>query len=165
MSAIIDKLTAIKNLLDGKIDSAPCFIAGDRVHAWEICKNRPGTCKIAVGFSRAKARTNFPGGDRTGRDNQYFYAIISRGRGGALVRSDNLIYGAGGGRPLFELAEVMRDALRAIRFDPVNDEVPDYVEMSEWDLQKFGIDAFEVQIWVGTQLPLFNPLQSTTEPQ
>jgi hypothetical protein len=36
--------------------------------------------------------------------------------------------------------------------------------MSEWDLQKFGLDAFEVKIWVGTQLPLFNPLQATTEP-
>jgi hypothetical protein len=75
-----------------------------------------------------------------------------------------LIYGSGGGKPLFELAEIMRDALRAVRFDPTTDEQPDYVDMSEWDLQKFGLDAFEVKIWVGTQLPLFNPLQSTTEP-
>jgi hypothetical protein len=164
MSAILNKLTAMKNLLDGKIDSAPCYIAGDRVHAWEILKNKPGTCKIAVGFSRGKARINFPGGDRTGRDNQYFYAVISRGRGLNQVRSDNLIYGSGGGRPLFELAEIMRDALRSIRFEPQNDEQPDYVEMAEWDLQKFGIDAFEVQFWVGTQLPIFDPLQSTLEP-
>ena len=164
MSTILYKLTAIKNLLDGKIDSAPCFIAGDRIHAWEILKNRPGTAKIAVGFASAKARVNFPGGDRTGRDNQYFYAVISRGRGLNQVRSDNLIYGSGGGKPLFELAEIMRDALRAVRFDPTTDEQPDYTDMTEWDLQKFGLDAFEVKIWVGTQLPLFNPLQATTEP-
>ena len=165
MSAILDKLTAMKNLLDGKIDSAPCFIAGDRVHAWEILKNRPGTAKIAVGFSRGKARSNFPGGDRTGRDNQYFYAVISRGRGLNQTRSDNLIYGSGSGKPLFELAEILRDALRAIRFDPVNDEQPDYVEVTEWDLQKFGIDAFEVQIWVGTQLPMLDPLATDHQPR
>ena len=154
----------MQSLLDGKIDNAPCFIASDKVHSWEILKNRPGTCKIAVGFSRAEARVNFPGGDITGRENQYYYATISRGRGLAKNRSDNLIYGAGGGKPLFELAEIMRDALRAIRFDPVSDEQPDYVGMSEWDLQTFGIDAYEVQIWVGTQLPLMNPLQVNLEP-
>jgi hypothetical protein len=164
VSAILKKLTAMKNLLDGKIDNAPCFIAGDRMHSWEICKNRPGIAKIAVGFSRGDARVNFPGGDITGRENQYYYAVISRGRGGAQVRSDNLIYGSAGGKPLFELAEIMRDALRALRFDPVSDERPDYVGMKEWDLQTFGIDAYEVQIWVGTQLPMLDPLQLEMTP-
>ena len=163
MSAILDKLKAMQVMLDGNIDSAPCFIAGDRIHAWEILKNRPGTCKIAVGFSRGVARVNFPGGDITGRENQYYYATISRGRGLNLTRSDNLIYGSGGGEPLFALAEQMRDKLRAIRFSPVNDEPPDYVSMSEWGLdQGFNIDAFEVQIWVGTQLPQPTLTQNNT---
>lgn len=160
MSLIADKLKAMRDLLDGKIDGAPCFIASDKIHAWEILKNRPGTAKIAVGFSNEKARVNFPGGDVTGRTNQYFYATISRGRGLASVRSDNLIYGAGGGKPLFELAEIMRDGLRSIIFDPQSDEKPDYVGMGEWDLQTFGIDAYEIQIWVGTQLPLLSPLDT-----
>jgi hypothetical protein len=161
MSAIKQKLEAMKTLLDGKIDSAPCFIAGDRIHAWEILKNKPGTAKIAVGFAKATARVNFPGGDITGRDNQYYYAIISRGRGLNQVRSDNLIYGSGGGKPLFELAEIMRDGLRALRFSPTNDEQPDYVSMSEWGLEQgFNLDAFEVQIWVGTQLPQLSPIAS-----
>lgn len=160
MSLIANKLKAMRDLLDGKIDGAPCFIAGDKIHAWEILKNRPGTAKIAVGFSNGKARVNFAGGDITGRENQYYYATISRGRGLANVRSDNLIYGSGGGKPLFELAEIMRDGLRSIIFDPQSDEKPDYVGMGEWDLQAFGIDAYEVQIWVGTQLPLLNPLNT-----
>lgn len=164
MSAILDKLTAMQKALDGKIDNAPCFIASDKIHSWEILKNRPGTCKIAVGFSRGQARANFAGGDITGRENQYYYAAISRGRGLAQTRSDNLIYGSGGGKPLFELAEIMRDFLRAIRFDPVNDERPNYVELAEWDLQAFGIDAYEAKIWVGTQLPMLDPLQLEIEP-
>lgn len=163
MSAIAQKLKAMKDLLDGKIDGAPCFIASDRVHSWEILKNRPGTAKIAVGFSNEKARVNFPGGDITGRVNQYFYAAISRGRGLAKVRSDNVIYGSGGGKPLFELAEIMRDGLRAIRFDPQNDEQPDYIEMTEWDLQAFGIDAYEVKIWVGSQLTIYAPQQENSQ--
>jgi hypothetical protein len=166
MSAIASKLKALQTLLDGKIEGAPCFIAGDRSHCWEILKNRPGTCKIAVGFDDEKARSNFPGGDRTGRVNQNYYAVISRGRGLNQVRSDNLIYGSGGGKPLFELAEILCDGLRSIIFDPVTDEKPDYVSFgnSNWPLDKFGIDAYEVKIWVGTQRPLLNPLQATTEP-
>ena len=165
MSAIKDKLLAMQALFNqNKIDGAECFIASDKIHAWEILKNRPGTAKIAVGFGREDARVNFPGGDITGRVNQYFYATISRGRGLAQNRSDNLIYGAGGGKPLFELAEIMRDALRAIRFNPVNDERPDYIGMAEWDLQTFGIDAYEVRIWVGTQLPMEQPIQLNLEP-
>ena len=58
----------------------------------------------------------------------------------------------------------MRDALRAIRFNPVNDERPDYIGMAEWDLQTFGIDAYEVRIWVGTQLPMEQPIQLNLEP-
>ena len=160
MSQIKDKLKAMQQLLDGKIENAPCFIAGDKVHAWEILKNKPGICKIAVGFNRGQARSNFPGGDITGRENQYYYAAISRGRGLNQTRSDNLIYGSGGGSPLFELAEIMRDALRAIRFSPETDEQPDYVSMEALDIQEFGIDGYEVQIWVGTQLPLMAPLNT-----
>lgn len=140
--------------LDAKIDSAPAFIASDKIHAWEILKNRPGTCKIAIGFESAKARVNFPGGDITGRENQTLYAIVSRGRGLNQVRSDNLIYGAGGGLPLFDLAEQMRDMLRAIRFNPNSDEVPDYIGLEEWNEVGFDIDAFICRIWIGTQLPM-----------
>lgn len=143
---------AIQELLDGTVDSAPAFVASDRIHAWEILKNRPGTCKIAVGFKSAKARVNFPGGDITGRENETFYAIISRGRGLQQVRSDNLIYGSGGGLPLFELAEIMRDKLRAVTFDPNSDEPPDYVGLEQWDEVSFDIDAFICEIWVGTQM-------------
>lgn len=164
MSAISQKLKAMQAILDGKIDGAPCYIASDRVHSWEILKNRPGTCKIAVGFDGEKARVNFPGGDITGRVNQNFYAAISRGRAPTQNRSDNLVYGVGGGKPLFELAEILRDFCRAARFDATTDEQPDYIGIDSWDLQVFNIDAYEVKFWVGAQLALFQPLQLAGEP-
>lgn len=154
VSSIKNKVTAMQSYLDGRVDSAPAFVASDKIHAWEILKNRPGTCKIAVGFEGSKARVNFPGGDITGRENQTYYAIISRGRGLNQVRSDNLIYGSGGGLPLFDLAEQMRDMLRGIRFDPNTDEVTDYVGIEEWNEVSFDIDAFICRIWVGTQMPM-----------
>lgn len=162
MSSIKNKVTAIQEYLDCKIDSAPCFIASDKLHAWEILKNRPGTCKIAVGFEGGKARVNFPGGDITGREDQTFYAIISRGRGLQQVRSDNLIYGSGGGLPLFDLAEQMRDLLRGIRFDPTTDEPTDYTSIEEWNEVSFDIDAFICRIWVGTQLAQPSATQNNT---
>lgn len=144
----------MRDYLDGKVDSALVFIASDKIHAWEILKNRPGTCKIAVGFEGEKARVNFPGGDITGRVNQTYYAIISRGRGLQQVRSDNLIYGSGGGLPLFDLAEQMRDLLRVLNFNPTNDEPTNYVGLEEWNEVSFDIDAFICRIWIGTQLNL-----------
>jgi len=152
MSSINNKLKALQSYLDGKIDNAPAFIAGDQIHTWEILKNRPGTAKIAIGFEGEKARVTFPGGDITGRVNQNFYAVISRGRGLSQTRSDNLVYGAGGGRPLYDMAEQLRDMLRSIKFDPTTDEVPDYVGLEDWG-KDIGmvIDAYICRIWVGTQ--------------
>lgn len=154
MSSIRDKLVGLQSYLDGVIDNAPCFIASDRIHAWEILKNKPGTAKIAIGFETAKARSTFPGGDITGRDDQTIYAIISRGRGLNQKRSDNLIYGSGGGRPLFDLAEELRTRMRMVRFDPHTDEVPNYMGMEIWGEEfRWDIDAYICRIWVGSQLP------------
>jgi hypothetical protein len=152
MSSILNKVTALQQYLDQKIDSAPAFIASDKLHAWEILKNAAGVCKIAVGFQGAEARVNFPGGDITGRENQTFYAIISRGRGLNMTRSDNLTVGSGGGLPLFQLAEQMRDMMRAIRFDPTSDEPTNYNSLQQWNELSFDIDAYICEIWVGTQL-------------
>lgn len=156
MSSITNKVKGIQECLDGEIDNAPAFIAGDIIHAYEILKNKPGTAKIAICFMKEDARVNFPGGDITGRVNQYYSVIISRGRGLQNLRSASLTDGAGGGLPLFEMAEKMRDMLRAIRFNPKTDEVPDYVGLDQWGSgleQGFLIDAYECKIWVGTQLP------------
>lgn len=161
MSGIRQKINAIIDFLnqpDNQIDGAQAFLVGDRIEAYEVLKNSPGTPKIAVGFSKGDARVNFPGGDITGRENQYYYCIISRGRGLNQSRFVNLNNGSGGGRPLFELAEILRDGLRTFRFDSVSDEQPDYIGIEEITMQGgWNIDGFEVRIWVGTQLPQLAP--------
>jgi hypothetical protein len=145
----------MRQILDNQndLENARAYPAGDVIHAYEILKNSPGTAKIAIGFEREKARSNFPGGDITGRVDQYLYAIISRGRGVTNLRAANLVYGSDGGSPLFNLAEKMRDKLRSVRFDPLTDEQPDYVSLEEWGTKEIGvtIDAFKCTIWVGTQ--------------
>ena len=170
MSSIANKLQAIRDMINEQVDldSAQAFIAGDTYHAWEIMMNRPGTCKIAVGFESEDARSNFPGGDITGRTNQHYYAIISRGRSLNQTRSDNLIYGAGGGVGLYALAEKMRDKMRAMRFDPQTDEVPDYTSLNSWGKEinmTFNIDAYICRIWVGTQIALPATNLTSTNPQ
>lgn len=165
MSSISNKVKGLRDALNNQIENAPAFIAGDQIHTWEILKNRPGTCKIAVGFTSEAARVNGPGLDITGRINQYYFAVISRGRGMNLTRSDDLIYGSGGGSPLFELAEQMRNLMRGIRFSPQTDEVPDYISLEPWG-QEFGmmIDALICKIWVGTQLELPSSTPDNTQP-
>ena len=154
MSSIKNKVVSLQTFLDGKIEGAKAYIASDLIHTYEILLNNPGTCKIAVGFDNEQARVNGAGLDITGRANQYFYAVISRGRGLNSIRSGNLVSGSGGGSPLFDLAEQMRNMMRAIRFDPNTDEVPDYVSLTPWG-QEVGqvLDAFKCTIWVGSQLP------------
>jgi hypothetical protein len=76
-------------------------------------------------------------------------------------RADNIYSGTEGGNPLLQDAEILRDALRAIRFDPVTDEVPDYVSIEEWGMpQGFNMDGFKITIWVGTQMPNDQPLNT-----
>ena len=166
MSLPHEKLIAIQKALNGndQIENMPCFIAADLVNEYEILKNRPGTPKIAIGWASSKARSNFPGGDITGRENQYLYATISRGRGLSQHRADNLIYGVGGGDSLVALAYRVLGFLRAIRFDPKTDEQPDYVEMEHIDIKLYGVDGIRIKIWVGSQSPIYSPLQLNMEP-
>ena len=165
MSSIILKSKAIVNFLNNrKIDNATAYLCDGQFHAWQILRNQPGTAKIAVGFTKGQARSNFPGGDITGRENEYFYAVVSRGRGLKDDRAANIYDGVGGGKPLIEIAEIVRDALRSLRFDPQTDEVPDYVSIEEWGQpQGFDIDAFKVTIWVGTQMPNLSPNSTNQE--
>lgn len=159
MSSIMNQCRAIQLCLDKKLDNAPAFIASDFVHAWEILKNAPGTAKIAILFEDEKARVNFPGGDITGRVNRYIDVLISRGRSLQQLRSGNLVGNNAGGIPLFQLAEAMRDMLRAIRFDPLTDEPTNYIGMGRWGKDDgFDLDAFKCSIWIGTQL---NAVSST----
>lgn len=166
MSSIINKLKSLQECLNDStdIENAKAFIVSDKINAYEVLKNAPGTAKIAIGFEGEKARVNFPGGDITGRVNQTLYAIISRGRGLNQNRAGNLVEGSGGGSPLFQLAEVMRDKMRCMQFDPTTDEFPDYIGLEEWDLSNMGImiDALICRVWVGTQLPL--PVSSLNNP-
>jgi len=157
MSFIISKVKFIVDQLNqNKIDDATAYLCDGEIHAQEILRNQPGTPKIAVGFSKAEGRRTFPGGDITGREQQYFYAIISRGRGLAQDRASNLYHGAEGGSPLIEDAEKLRDFLRGLRFDPKSDEVPDYVSIEAWGLpQGFNLDGFKITIWVGSDIILY----------
>ena len=168
MSSIFSKAKAIVDFLNdpkNKIDDAMAYLCNGQIHAQEILRNNPGTPKIAVGFSKGQARVNFPGGDITGRENEYFYAIISRGRGLSQDRADNIFDGVEGGKPLLQDAEILRDLLRAIRFDPISDEQPDYVSIEEWGVpQGFNMDGFKITIWVGTQMCNDNPIDLNAAP-
>lgn len=164
MSCIFNQCESIRQLLheSDDLDKAPAFIANDFVNCWEILLNNPGKCKMAILFEEEKARVNFPGGDITGRVNRYIDIIISRGRGLQNVRSDNLTKGSGGGLPLYQLAEKMRDKLRAVSFDPQTDEHPNYVGLSRWGKDEgFNIDAFKVSIWIGSQLDMISNVSDT----
>jgi hypothetical protein len=166
MSSIASKCKSIVAFLNlHKIDDAEAFLADGQFHAWRTFLNQPGTPKIAVGFGRAEARVNFPGGDITGRENEYIWCIIARGRGGTQDRAANVYEGVAGGSPLLVDAEILRDGLRAMRFDPKTDEQPDYVGIEEWGLKEgFNIDGYKITIWVGSQKNNYSPMQLAQEP-
>jgi hypothetical protein len=159
MSTIISKvLYIVENLNATKIDDATAYLCDGEIHAQEILRNQPGTPKIAVGFQRATPRIDFPGGDITGREQEYIYAIISRGRGLSQDRASNLYLGVEGGTALIADAECLRDRLRSIRFDPNTDEATQYAGMEAWGLpQGFNLDGFKITIWVGSQIPIYAP--------
>lgn len=166
MSSIVSKVNKMVAFFNAnRIDDATAYACNGQFEAYEILRNQPGTPKIAIGFERSEARVNFPGGDITGREKETLYAIISRGRGMTQDRAANTYEGVEGGKPLLEDAELLRDAMRAFQFDPVTDEQTDYIGMEEWGKpQGFNIDGFKIRIWVGAQMPNYQPIATAGLP-
>ncbi len=135
-------------------------MASGPVHVLELLREQPGGVTAAVLFDSEDPRGEM---SETGKVDRGFKLILSRGKGFRIESGESLVDGVAGGRPLFDLVEEAREIVRGIEFtaeggDP-EDQVVQYRGTSNFEVQGFVLDAYEVRFGAGAQLPLSGGLQ------
>jgi hypothetical protein len=60
-----------------------------------------------------------------------------------------------GGKALFDLVEEAREVVRGVRFDEESTEVlPNFLGCRRVELEGLLVDAYQIEVQIGTQLPV-----------
>jgi hypothetical protein len=134
-------------------------IATDIVHFLSLLSLAPGSVRSAILFNGELPRGDI---EELGRVDRSFLIAISRGRSLTLDQAGGLVNKSGSGEPLFNLVEFSRDSLLAMKFDPDTCErMPYYKGIRRVEVEGFLIDAYQIEIQIGTQIPV--PIEEEDE--
>jgi hypothetical protein len=127
-------------------------VAGDPAQILEILRIRPDGFVAIISFDSETPRTEY---DELGGMDRTFKVVISRGKGFKLDTGESLTDGAAGAGPLFDLVEQARELLRALPLDPETslEVLPKYLGTSPYEVQGYLLDAYEIRLSIGTQIP------------
>ena len=152
-----DQILAVVAALNawGKTTDSKAEPATDIVHFYSIITRglslKPGAVRLAVMFNGETPRGDI---EELARVDRSILIGISRGRGLTIQGADALVRDTGAGDPLFDLAEEVRETVLAHQFDPLSGEaIPYYKGMRRIEIEGLLIDAYQIEIQVGTQLP------------
>lgn len=127
-------------------------LAGDPLHLFSLLGDKPGGVRAAIMVRDGQKRGEY---EEAGQEDVTFLVVVSRGRGFKAEPADNLVRGSGGGAPLYDLVEQIRDVVRGIDLDDETTEVT-------FDFKGFGpyhnpfeilADAYQLEFSIGRQLP------------
>lgn len=112
---------------------------------------KPGGVHV---FLVALSETNRSGHPEYARTDMQIAAVISRGQTFSFAKADSLTVGAAGGRPLYDLAEEMREVIRGIRLaEPADEPMFLYTGFNTFDPGEVILDAFQYNFTVARDLP------------
>jgi hypothetical protein len=150
---IAEQAKLLKATLDSWAQTlgASVGVAKDPVDLVNILRTRPGAPTVAILFTDEEPRTDF---DELGRVDRTFKLVLSRGQGFSLDTGAALTDGTAGGQPMFDLVEQARELIRAARF-PEAEPRPYYKGASQFEVQGFILDAYELRFALGTQIPIY----------
>ena len=139
----------------GKTTDSKAEPATDLLHFFSIITRglslKPGAVRLAVMFNGETVRGDI---EELGRVDRSILIGISRGRGLTLLGADALTRDTGAGDPLFDLAEQVRDTILGHQFDSQTGEAwPYYKGLKRIEIEGMLIDAYQIEISIGTQLP------------
>ena len=134
-------------------------IAGDIAHAWNLLQNKPGAVRVVVLWIE-----DIPRGEHheAGVADRKFTVLLSRGRGFTLDPATPLVETTASGKPMYDLAEELRDVLRGIAFD--GDDTESILEVDRvgaFDAGQRLTDAQSIDCQIGVQYPAIG--QTDTE--
>jgi hypothetical protein len=138
-----------------------CLVAKDKNHLWDMLFNAPAGLRVLVWFQREVPRGEFGTQARTGKVDRHFQVVITRGAGFKIKPGDSLTEGAGGGRPMFDLVEDVRDLVRTLIVpgSQAEDRIPDNVGIELLDVggTDLRVDAYEINWTAGANIGIASP--------
>jgi hypothetical protein len=136
-----------------KTNRGRAFIASDPLDCIDQLRQKPGTPTAAVLFDRREPRGELD----TGRKDNFFKVVISRGRSLKLVPGESLTEGAAGGKPMFDLVEEAEAVVLGMRMDADDggidgeDTVPHHMGTGMFEVNGMLLDAYEVRFSLAAQ--------------
>jgi len=129
------------------------YIALNLNHFFEILSIKPGGFRVAIHWIAERPRGDVA---ETGHVDEHFYIAMSWGKSLQINTGEVMVKGDAGGQPVSDLAEALRDVLRAIPFDSQTTEGhANY--LGAFPLLNinpgFAIDGIYLEISLGNQLP------------
>lgn len=127
-------------------------VAGDPLHLFALLGDKPGGVRVAIMVRDGQKRGDY---EEAGQEDLTCLVVVSRGQGFTMERADNLVRGSGGGAPLYDLVEQIRDVVRGIDLDTETTEFT-------FNYRGFGVyqnpfeilaDAYQLEFSIGRQLP------------
>ena len=151
---IADQLNLIKSGLDAfaQENKAQIKIAHDVPHLFKILGDGPGACRVAILFAGEVCRGGDLHQDISGRVDRKFWVAFSRGYTLESYSGKSLVEGVAGGKPMFDLIEEGRTALREILFTGTDEPIPYYTSTELLTFEGVTLDAYRVEIIVAADI-------------
>jgi hypothetical protein len=151
---ISDQLNSIRDAIkpwaqqnQGKVE-----IARSLVHLYGLLSTSPGGFRAAIQVKGEDKRGEHEEASMVDRE---FWVAFSFGQSMQLNKGEALVEGQAGGRPLADLAEELRDQIRACQMDGTTEVYLDYKGCHELTdiADGFNVDGFYLRFTIGTLLP------------
>lgn len=136
-----------------KANHGRVFIASDVLAAIDELRARPGTPSVGLLFWSREPRGEL---GITGRKDNHYKAVISRGRSLKIVSGESLTEGAAGGAPMFDLVEEAEDLVLSARLPEEEgfggeDLVPSHKGTGLFEVSGMVLDAYEINFSLPAQ--------------
>lgn len=133
-------------------NKAQVKIAHDVPHLFKILGDGPGACRVAILFAGEVCRGDGIHRDISGRVDRKFWVAFSRGYTLESYSGKSLVEGVAGGKPMFDLIEEGRTALRLIAFTGTDEPIPYYNGTELLTFEGVTLDAYRVEIEVAADI-------------
>jgi hypothetical protein len=121
-------------------------IAHDVPHLFTILGENPGAARAAILFSGEKIRCDEANSDVSGRVDRRYWIAISRGYTLESYAGKSLVEGIAGGKPMFDLLEEARTALRLMRQTDIDEAVPYYKGIELLTFEGITTDVYRIEL-------------------
>ena len=147
----------LQQIVDGLADfaqenKAQVKIAHDVPHLFKILGDGPGACRVAILFAGEVCRGGDLHSDISGRADRKFWIAFSRGYTLESYAGKSLVEGVAGGKPMFDLIEEGRTAIREIQFTGTDEPIPYYKSIELLTFEGVTLDAYRVEIEVAADI-------------